>query len=761
VDWLKGYYEPGVVFPLSLKLLVVVGLASWQHRGRKLVLSLLVLLSAQYILWRGLFTLNTDTPSAVVLSGLVYLAEFYNFVQVLFFAYQTWSPRERMSPPLRECPTVDIMVPIVDEPLYILRRTLVGCLAQDYPHDRFAVYVLDDGQREDVRELAEAMGCRYLRRPTHEHAKAGNLNHALIHSTGVIIAVFDVDHVPVQSFLRDTVPFFQDEKMAIVQTPHHFYNRDIFQRNLRLDPVFKDEQALFFQVLEAGRDTHNSTFFAGSCGLFRRSALDAIGGFQTETITEDLHTSILIHAKGYRSCHLNKILASGLMPEDFTGYLKQRARWAMGAIQVLVRANPLTTPGLTLAQRVDYFASLYYFLFGLARVVCLAAPLAWLFFGVPVLKADTLTLMSLFFCHYFAGTLAISVISRGTRSAFWSDVYETAMCFTLSRVAIQTLLNPTKRRPFVITPKGQQVEGDRLRLNPIITPHLVLFGLLACGLVIGLWSLTQRAPQPGEWLSLLWATINLVLLATAIAAANERPQRQHYLRIPRTIPCEVVTGGATLTGESNDVSERGIRVRLSKPVFTDASFVTVKVGPEGQPPLAVKGRIIWQERSDSGVVHVGIQFVELEAATKDALLRLVFAPPGIWQDRVTASPDMLESLGAVFRGMAAAFAPLRPNRRQMVRVSSVHTCQLYHGAMVHEGVTKDIGFTGVSVWFTGEHCQPDEMALLTIGQITLNVRAIRSVNRSKRTLTSFRVDSVERGEQQWSNLHAGWSQRSS
>jgi cellulose synthase (UDP-forming) len=188
-------------------------------------------------------------------------------------------------------PTVDVMVTVVHEPLDILKRTLVGCVNQEYPKGRFTVYVLDDGHRDEVRELATSLGCAYLRRPDRSlHAKAGNLNHALKRSSGELLALFDVDHVPVTSFLKETVGFFQDPTVAFVQTPHHFYNPDIFQRNLHLEQELKNEQALFFRMVQSGRNRHNRAFFAGSSGLFRRSPLEEIGGFQTQTISEDLYT---------------------------------------------------------------------------------------------------------------------------------------------------------------------------------------------------------------------------------------------------------------------------------------------------------------------------------------------------------------------------------------------------------------------------------------------------------------------------------------
>lgn len=110
--------------------------------------------------------------------------------------------------------------------------------------------------------------------------------------------------------------------------------------------------------------------YAGSCGLFRRRVLQEIGEFRTETVTEHIHTSMAIHAKGYRSCYFNKVLAVGRTPESFESSMKQRIRWATGHVQIFFQTNPFTMRGLTLHQRIGYFASIFYFLHGLPRVVC-------------------------------------------------------------------------------------------------------------------------------------------------------------------------------------------------------------------------------------------------------------------------------------------------------------------------------------------------------------------------------------------------------
>ncbi|HET6676810.1 MAG TPA: glycosyltransferase, partial [Nitrospira sp.] len=436
--WLNEFYSAPVAVPLSLACLAIVSLLSWRKQGRQVILALTLFLYVRYLVWRGIYTLNTADWSGLCISSLVLLAEAYGLVQLIFFTFQAWKPFERKSPQIKTYRTVDVFVTVVNEPLDILRRTLIGCTSQDYPADKYKVYVLDDGGREDVLALARSLGCEYLRREGRDHAKAGNLNHALGRTSGDLIAVFDTDHVPTSAFLQKTVGFFDEEKVAIVQTPHHFYNPDIFQKNFHLESELKNEQALFFRVLQSGRDAHNSAFFAGSSGLFRRGPLMEVGGFQTQTITEDIHTSMLVHARGYESRYLNQVLSAGLMPETFSGYLKQRSRWAIGCIQMFVKCNPLMTKGLTWAQSVDYFGSVYYFFHGVPRVVCLAAPLSALLLGISPVAATVPERVNLFGTYFLASLVMMRTVSRGTRNAFWADVYETAMCFSLSKAALGT-----------------------------------------------------------------------------------------------------------------------------------------------------------------------------------------------------------------------------------------------------------------------------------------------------------------------------------
>jgi cellulose synthase (UDP-forming) len=751
---LDYFFSPPIAAGISAIVLLAISLLIKQDRNRRWILLLSLFLYARYMVWRLLYTLPTDDLSNMIVGWIIYLAELYGLCQFCFFAFQSSSLTDRQPPPLTTYPTVDIMVTVVDEPLSLLRQTLVGCVSQEYPRDRFNVYVLDDGHRSEAKQLAASLGCGYLRRPDRpRHAKAGNLNHALRMTDSDLVAVFDVDHVPARTFLKDTVGFFDDPQVAFVQTPHHFYNPDIFQRNLRVGDHVRNEQALFFRALQAGRDTHNSAFFAGSGGLFRRAPLEEIGGFQTQTITEDIHTSMNLHAKGYKSCYLNRILSAGLMPETFEGYLKQRKRWAMGCIQVLLRDNPLTKRGLTLVQRIDYFGSIFYFFFGIPRLICLVAPLSSLLFSTPPLIADPTQLMLYFFSFYIASALVMRPISRGSRNPFWSDIYEIAMCFALSFVALKALAVPRKDHPFEVTPKGQRVKKNVSTELTQAWPHLITFGLLIGGLALGFQHLQQGTGDPGLSVSLFWGSVNLLLLTIAMFVANEQTQGRQAFRINRDFASELHFNGTSETARILNINEHGAALSLDRPIFTTPNSVMLLLTSSHGTIVRVTGTIVRQERLPSGEIAAGLQFTDLDEATKQVLVDKIFGDPTPWEESDQLKPGISSSVRSMLYALTVPWRSFIWQRRRTLRLLYETPCHLNTSTTRLTGKLENMSFTGVSVFFPSTPEGSLAGSLLELPNITLKVSPVSMVRRLRKTRIGFRVDSIERGENRWRELH--------
>ncbi|MDZ4734158.1 MAG: glycosyltransferase [Nitrospirota bacterium] len=751
MTWLNHFYSDAVAVPLSLVLLAAIGLFSWKKKWHQVILVLTLFLYVRYMLWRGLYTLNTDDWASLLVSWTVYTAEAYAFVQILLFAYHAWSPLERQPVPLSRYPNVDIFVTVVDEPLAILRRTLIGCVNQEYPKDCYRVYVLDDGRRDEVKALAKSLNCGYIRRADRQHAKAGNLNHALHETTGEIVAIFDVDHVPTSSFLKDTLGFFQDEQVAFVQTPHHFYNPDVFQKNLQLEGTLKNEQSLFYRVLQGGRDRHNSAFFAGSCGLFRRRVLVEIGGFRTETVTEDIHTSMVIHAKGYRSCYLNKVLAAGLMPETFESSMKQRVRWAMGHVQIFFQTNPFTMRGLTLAQRLGYFASIFYFLHGIPRIVCLLAPLFALLMGIIPVTADVPSLLNFFGSYYLAALVMLRTVSRGTRNAFWSDIYETADCIALSWATLKTALRPWKKRPFVITPKGSVQERRGLSRFSYILPHVMVMGLLIAGLVTGVRLWMAEVPLPGLEVSLFWGAVNVILIGVAILAAAERPDWRSTCRIRHRLPCELVSGEELLTGTVEDINETGALILVNTQVLRDNDRLLVSINNPLGDRLIVESRICRQEQVSADTVEIGLKFLDIDVKTSDALIAVMFSDPQVW-NQPDIEPGIFRSLWSFLRVFGKVVTPTRKSHRHDLRLPYRENCLLVLPDRTLEGTVEQISVTGLSMSMSGTADLIGENGTLYVESFTLKVRRRWAMQCDGTVIAGFAIEQVDEGADQWREL---------
>lgn len=539
--------------------------------------------------------------------------------------------------------------------------------------------------------------------------------------------------------------FFEDAQVAFVQTPHHFYNPDIFQKNLRLERSLANEQSLFYRVLQAGRDRHNSAFFAGSCGLFRRGPLQEIGGFRTETVTEDIHTSMTLHAKGYRSCYLNKILAVGLSPESFDSFIKQRIRWAMGHVQMLFRSNPLLVPGLTIHQRLGYFASIWYFLHGLPRLISLIAPLFALLLGIIPITADVWSLAHFFGAYYVATVLMLKVVDRGTRNAFWSDVYETAGSVALCWALVKTMLRPWKPRPFVITPKGRQQANRGIAEFKYVIPHLLLFGLLIAGVTTGIRAWMTGTVIPGLGISLFWGITNLILIGVALLSAVEWPEWRKTHRVPCQLPCRVITSGEHIEGLMVDLSEEGAKIQISRPNTDLPARVLIQLtDPQGNC-VRISGKVRRQDRIGESDIAVGLAFSELDEKSVHVILRTLSADASIW-NRPQSDPGIWGSFWALLSVFGRVWTRARRSRRGDERLKSTRPCDLIFEGQRIQCVLHDVSSGGFLIKTTAPAGQLRERGLVEMEGFTAHVRRMWAMDCHGSTMAGFRIEAPVRAQ---------------
>jgi cellulose synthase (UDP-forming) len=339
-----------IVLPLGWREQLVVSLGlvavcAWLNRRSRdhyttlIMICLSALATTRYAVFRmqqsieGLMTQGRLRHLDTVCVMLVLGAEFYAFLTLYLGYFQTIRPLRRRPAPLpeddREWPKVDVYVPTYNEPLQVVRPTVLAALNMDWPADRYNVYILDDGRREEFRDFAGKVGAGYIIRQKNDHAKAGNINHALTLTSGEFIAIFDSDHIPTRSFLQMTMGWFlKDKKLGMLQTPHHFYSPDAFERNLWEFRKMPNEGELFYGIVQDGNDLWNATFFCGSCAVLRRTALEEIGGVAVETVTEDARTALRLQVREWNTAYINIPQAAGLATESLSGHIGQRIRWA-------------------------------------------------------------------------------------------------------------------------------------------------------------------------------------------------------------------------------------------------------------------------------------------------------------------------------------------------------------------------------------------------------------------------------------------------
>jgi cellulose synthase (UDP-forming) len=547
-----------------------------RRKGRPMTLFLTMLsclVSLRYIVWRVTETLEfTTVLQATVASGLV-LAEAYATVVLALGYIQTVWPLERKPVALpvdpADWPTVDVYVPSYNEDLSIVRATVLAAMAIDWPRDKLRVYILDDGRRLAFRDFAASCGAGYIIRPDNAHAKAGNLNHAMTLTDGEFVAIFDCDHVPTRAFLQMTMGWLtRDPRMGFVQTPHHFYSPDPFQRNLAAGTRVPAEGNMFYGLLQDGNDFWNAAYFCGSCAVIRRTALQSIGGFATQTVTEDAHTALRMHRNGWHSAYIKLPLAAGLATERLILHIGQRVRWARGMLQILRTDSPIFGPGLKLGQRICYLNSMLHFMFAVPRVVFLTAPLGFLLLNQNIIAASPLAIIAYAMPHMFHSIATNARIQGSWRHSFWSEIYETVMALFLVRINIVTMISP-KRGRFNVTDKGGLLTKGYFDLGAVY-PNLILASVLALGLGRGLYGMliqtTTRLQFQAFLLNSIWVTFSLLIVLAALAVGRETRQIRNRARIRARLPVVAwLEDGRTLHGTSHNLSLGGGAFLIERP----------------------------------------------------------------------------------------------------------------------------------------------------------------------------------------------------
>ncbi|HVK59850.1 MAG TPA: glycosyltransferase [Candidatus Kapabacteria bacterium] len=616
-------------------------------------------LQLTYLGYRLLYTLCLDTLPNSVLSVLFFVSELFIHFRIalgnISLLRVTDRSREadesqRLARSGMYLPWVDVFLPTYSEPVEMLRRSIIGCQAMEYPNK--TIYLLDDQRRPEMRELAMELGCEYMDRPDNRHAKAGNLNHALPLTHGELILCFDADFIPCRDFLQRTVGFFRDAEVALVQTPQNFFNEDAITRNLGLANALEDEQRLFFRMLQPGRDTMNAIVCHGSCFIARRSALEAIGGVPTETITEDWATSIRLQAAGHKLYYLNEPLSAGVSADKCGEFVQQRARWAQGTIQALYAStNPLTVPGLNWKQRVMHFSSIVYYVGSISSLFNLIAPLLFLFFGVHLLRM-TVEEMLVYRLPFTVGFYILySWLTCGTRSPFWTEVYEALLAPSMGLTALRSLFKPFGTG-FRVTDKA--VRQGRLAMNRRVAfPFALLLVLHLVGIA---WSILVQRPvlnQDAFAIVLYFSCTNIALLWLCLLISVDVAQQSRFVRLARQTSCIVTWEDTGLSGETVSISEGDLVFKVASEGTRPELPASVYVHLPEWRLFDIAARV-----TTAGATEITIEFLDLTLQQRRVLINCLFCEPRQW-DRPARSEISAawEYLRAPFRIYPLAESP--------------------------------------------------------------------------------------------------------
>lgn len=422
--------------------------------------------------------------------------------------------------------TVDVFITTYGEDLDTIRKTATAALKLQGEH---LTYILDDGKSDEVRELAEELGVRYVRRMGNNGAKAGNINYALSITGGKFFVIFDADFVPKPNFLFETVPFFANPDVAFVQTPQAYGNlNNLISRGAGY------MQAVFYRFIQPGRNRFNAAFSVGTNVIFRRDAIQDIGGMYSDSKSEDVWTSLKLHENGWRSVYIPTELAVGNTPETVEQYTKQQLRWATGGFEIMLTHNPLSWKHkLTLDQRVQYLVTATHYLTGIAPLLLILVPPLQIYFNLSPMDTEVSPgTWIIFYAGFYLMQIAVAFYTLG------SFRLETLMLATVSfPIYTRALINAILKRE----QKWHVTGAAATAPSPFnfMIPQVLFFVFLVITSVVGAWKDLSNGTFS---LALAWNTTNAVILgAFIVVAANEA--RRAKKPAPVAAPAALTSGG--------------------------------------------------------------------------------------------------------------------------------------------------------------------------------------------------------------------------
>jgi cellulose synthase/poly-beta-1,6-N-acetylglucosamine synthase-like glycosyltransferase len=395
------------------------------------------------------------------------------YLVYLYMKNREHDPGRALPPPLAELPRVTIQLPIYNE-MYVADRLIDTVCEMDYPRELLEIQVLDDST-DETKEIAELAARRHAARGfdiTYQHRvdrtgfKAGALEAGLKLAKGQFIAIFDADFVPPKDFLRRTLPYFTSDKIGMVQARWGHINQD-YSLLTKIQAIMLDAHF----VLEHGARNRAGCFFNfnGTAGVWRREAIDSAGGWQHDTLTEDLDLSYRAQLLGWKFVFLPGVVSPAEVPVEMNSFKSQQHRWAKGSIQTCIKLLPrILRSKQPLSVKAEAFfhlsANFNYLLMSLLSILMFPAMyvrynMGWtemLLIDVPLFAAATLSV-----CNFYMVSQRELYPDWRARLKYLPFLMSIGigLCVNNTRAVLEALFG--KQSEFARTPKyGIERDGD-------------------------------------------------------------------------------------------------------------------------------------------------------------------------------------------------------------------------------------------------------------------------------------------------------------
>lgn len=409
-------------------------------------------------------------------------------------------------------PKVAVFIAAFNEDAETLENTISACTLMNYRNKK--IYLLDDSTKPELMRssnaLAEKYGIGYAHRENRRGFKAGAINDALNDIDAEYLLILDADQRPSYNFLDEIIPLIEENpKIAFVQTPQYYANSD----SSKVSKTAFSQLSTFFADVSEGKSVSNAMFACGTNIVLRVSALEDVGGFDEESVTEDFATSFKLHARGYSSYYYNNVFVEGDGHVSIQGYYMQQMRWAYGTIGVFKRIlkelfkHPRS---LTPVQWWEYFLSGTWYFVGWAFFLMMICPVVFLLFNIRPLLMDPYAYAIVYVPYFLFSSLLffVSMSMRDFRAKDqWFGQVLTYLTFPIYMLAaIYALLG--KKIPFVVTPKGG---GGKTSLT-YFWPQIVMLVVIFFSVSVGIWKSVQQFSVP-LLINIVWSTYYLILLS--------------------------------------------------------------------------------------------------------------------------------------------------------------------------------------------------------------------------------------------------------